>query len=434
VTVIGGAPSAATPTADKLTVETPGAGAETATYTPTAVDGGSLELTSLSSTIQIQQVEQLVYDGEGDDDGLTVVGTAGGDSITHTPGNGNDEGALRVNALLAISYENLGAGASLAADGGGGTDTLTYDGTAGNDAFTVDAGVGGGTVRLNARLLLSTPNVETLTLEGLGGDDAFTLLPALSASPYAVINFRGGAQASAAGDVANVVGSAGADTIVMSGQTLSQSGRTVDATGVEDLRLDALGGANVLTYDGVTGVSEAVDIQASETAGRGRLVVPGLAALSFANVQTFVVNGNNGSGTDTDTLTFTGTNAVDTVRIDTNALPVLRLSNAAGSLLLTLENYSGFNTLNVRTLDGEDNVDVFTGPTGGRNLFIDGGAPSGKKKLTDKVTVWYTPPRPAIVHSAATQDPDAGLVDLNYGTSRTLVQYDDVELVVIKRL
>ena len=435
VTVNGGAPSAPSPGGDRVTVETPGAGAETATYTPSAVDGGTLNLTSLSSLVTLAGIEQLSYDGEGDNDSLTVVGTAGGDAITHTPGVADDAGTLRVNGLLPVSYENMGAGASLTADGGGGTDTLSYDGTAGNDAFTVDAGVGGGTARLNARLLLSTPNVETLTLEGLGGDDAFTLVPALSASPYATVNFRGGAQASASGDVANIVGSAGADAITMSGQTLSQGGRTVDATGAEDLRLNALGGANSITYNGVVGVSEAVNIEASQTAGQGRLVVPGLAALSFANVQTFVVNGNNGSSTDTDTLTFTGTNAVDTVLIDTRALPVLRLQNAAGTgLLLTLSDYSGFNTLNVRTLDGEDNIDVFTGPTGGRNLFIDGGAPSGKKKLTDKLTVWYTPQRPSIVHSAATQDPDTGLVDLNYGTSRTLVQYDDVESVVIKRL
>ena len=431
VTVNGGAPSAPSPGGDRVTVETPGAGAETATYTPTAVDGGTLNLTSLSSLVTLAGVEQLSYDGEGDNDSLTVVGTGGGDAIGHTPGAADDAGTLRVNGLLALSYENLGAGASLSADGGGGTDALTYDGTANNDAFTVDAGG----VRLNTRLLLSTPSIETLTLEGFGGDDAFTLVPALSASPYATVNFRGGAQASAAGDVANVVGSAGADAITMSGQTLSQAGKTVDATGVEDLRLDALGGANSLTYNGVTGVSEAVDIQASETAGRGRLVVPGLAALSFSNVQTLVVNGNNATSTDTDTLTFTGTNALDVVRIDTNALPVLQLFNSAGSsLLLTLQNYSGFNTLNVKTLDGEDVIDVFTGPAGGRNLFIDGGAPSGKKKSTDKLTVWYTPQRPRIIHSAATQDPDAGLVDLDYGTSRTLVQYDDIELVVIKRL
>jgi hypothetical protein len=65
---------------------------------------------------------------------------------------------------------------------------------------------------------------------------------------------------------------------------------------------------------------------------------------------------------------------------------------------------------------------------------VDGGAPSGKKKSTDKLTVYYTPPRPSITHSAATQDPDAGLVDLDYGPARFLVQYDDIEDVVIRRL
>jgi len=64
---------------------------------------------------------------------------------------------------------------------------------------------------------------------------------------------------------------------------------------------------------------------------------------------------------------------------------------------------------------------------------VDGGQPTGKKKSTDKLTVFYTPPRPRIIHSAATQDPDAGLVDLDYGTARFLVQYDDIESVVITK-
>jgi hypothetical protein len=47
--------------------------------------------------------------------------------------------------------------------------------------------------------------------------------------------------------------------------------------------------------------------------------------------------------------------------------------------------------------------------------------------------VIYVPPRPRIIHSAATQDPDAGLVDLDYDTAQFLVQYDGVEQVVIRR-
>ena len=48
----------------------------------------------------------------------------------------------------------------------------------------------------------------------------------------------------------------------------------------------------------------------------------------------------------------------------------------------------------------------------------------GKKKSTDNLNVIYNSPKPRIIHSAATQDPDAGLVDLAYGTARFVVQYD----------
>jgi hypothetical protein len=61
---------------------------------------------------------------------------------------------------------------------------------------------------------------------------------------------------------------------------------------------------------------------------------------------------------------------------------------------------------------------------GGRSLNVDGGPPSGKKKSTDNLNIFYTPPRPTIVHSPATQDPVSGIVDLDYGTARFVVQYD----------
>jgi hypothetical protein len=88
----------------------------------------------------------------------------------------------------------------------------------------------------------------------------------------------------------------------------------------------------------------------------------------------------------------------------------------------------------VQGLDGADTFNVRTAAMGpSRNLFIDGGIPTGKKKLTDTLNVFYTPPRPTIIHSTATQDPNAGLVDLNYGTARFLIQYDDVEQVDIRK-
>ena len=85
-------------------------------------------------------------------------------------------------------------------------------------------------------------------------------------------------------------------------------------------------------------------------------------------------------------------------------------------------------------LDGADTFNVTTAAAGpSRNLFVDGGLSNGKKKSTDNLNVIYKSPRPRIIHSAATQDPDAGLVDLDYGTARFLVQYDGIEQVVIRK-
>ena len=134
VTVDGGPPAADT---DRLIVQTPGAFAETVVYTPTASDGGTLDLTSLSSLVTINGIEVLSYDGQGDNDSLTIVGTSGDDTIVHTPGATDQAGSFQVNSLLALSYQNLGSGGSLTVDGAGGTDTLVYNGTAANDSFTI---------------------------------------------------------------------------------------------------------------------------------------------------------------------------------------------------------------------------------------------------------------------------------------------------------
>ena len=109
--------------------------------------------------------------------------------------------------------------------GGDGTDTLVYNGTAANDTFTIGAA---GQVNLNSRLVVNTTGVEILTLKGFAGDDTFTLVPAISASVYQTINLNGGGQASATGDRVYLVGTAGADNIIISGQTVSLGGKTIN--------------------------------------------------------------------------------------------------------------------------------------------------------------------------------------------------------------
>ena len=433
VTVNGGPPAGDT---DRLIVQTPGAGAEVVVYTPGAFDGGTLNLVSLSSLVTINSTENLSYDGQGDNDNLSIAGTGGSDVIVHTPGANNDAGTIQVNGLLGLSYQNLGATASLTADGSGGEDTLVVHGTAANDSFTVGAA---GQVNLNARVPVSVASIETLTLEGFAGNDAFTLVPAISASVYTTMNFNGGSQSSAAGDVVNLVATAGDDDINVSGQTVSLGTRTVQSSGVEDIRLDALGGDDLLTYTGVSGITEDIRVASSGVAGGGQLSAPGVTLVDFSGVERVDVHGNAPTPTETDTLTFAGTNAVDVFQINlaadgSDADPILKLETSAAALLLTLRNYTNFATLNVLGLDGEDTFNVTVDETGpSRDLFVNGGIPQGKKKSTDNLNIFYVPPRPSIIHSAATQDPDAGLVDLDYDTARYVIQYDGIEQIVIRR-
>jgi hypothetical protein len=260
-----------------------------------------------------------------------------------------------------------------------------------------------------------------------------------SASPYPSINLNGGSQASAGGDQTHLVGSAAADSVHVSGQVVTSGGKTVASGGVEGISLDLLGGSDELIYDGVAGVAEAINVISAGVAGGGQISVPGVTLLSFRGVELIDVKGNVPTPTETDTLTFTGTSAADVFEINlaaaaTTADPILRQNTTAAATLLTLRSYTNFDTLHVNALDGEDVFNVYTAASGpGRNLALDGGLPSGKKKSTDKLNVFYAAPRPKIIHSTATQNPDSGLVDLDYGSARFLIQYADVEEVVIRK-
>jgi Ca2+-binding RTX toxin-like protein/outer membrane protein OmpA-like peptidoglycan-associated protein len=126
---------------------------------------------------------------------------------------------------------------------------------------------------------------------------------------------------------------------------------------------------------------------------------------------------------------FTGQAPVPGLQINLAAAgtsddPSLKLlPNGSSTPLLTLGGYTNLDTLRVLGLDGTDTFTVTTADGGSRNPFVDG-VPSGKKKSTDNLNIFYTPPRPTIIHSPATQDPVAAIVDLDYGTARFVVQYD----------
>ncbi len=250
--------------------------------------------------------------------------------IVHNPGANGQAGSFSVNALLPLSYQNLGGGGSLTANGGGGTnDTLIYNGTASNDNFTIGIA---GQINLNSRLVVNTAGIQTLTLNGFAGDDTFTLVPAISAKGYTTINLNGGDQASAGGDRVFLIGTAGADDIEISGQTIELGGKTINGSGIEDIRLNALDGDDRITYNGVDGVTENITVSSSGATGGGQISIPGVALVNFAGVERIRVNGSTPTPTETDTLTFAGTNAADTFNINLAAVGTIPIRSCGCSL------------------------------------------------------------------------------------------------------
>jgi hypothetical protein len=438
VQIDGGAPSIS----NQLVFITPGT--EQATYTPASSNGGTLAVAIGSSTVanvSFFDIQNFIYDGQSSGDTFTMVGNSGINSFTLTPGATNDAGVLSMDSTLPVTFQNLGTGGQVAINGNGGADSLVYNGTAANDTFTVNTSTLGGRVNLNARVPVLTQNVPTLSLEGLAGDDTFTLATTIAASPYTTLNLDGGATASATGNQANLTAAA-SSALTASGQSITQGAVTVAGSSLQKINLSGAG--NDLKYNGVAGVTEAVNIIASPTAGTGQLSIPNVALWSFTNVPIVYANGNTA---DNDTLTFTGTNNTDVYQIHleaagTDAAPVLQLQDAtAANTLLTLGNYTGFNTLNVNGLDSADVYNVYAAATapsdpnspGGRNLFINGNLPSGKKKLTNVLNIHYGSKRPTVVQTVATQNPTSGQVQLNYGSALFLIGYANIQNVTLSK-
>jgi hypothetical protein len=317
---------------------------------------------------------------------------------------------------------------------------MTYYGTSANDSFSVGSSTSPvvGQVNLNARVPVVTTGIPTLTLEGVAGDDTFTLAPTIATSPYTTLSLHGGPPASATGSQANLTAAANTPFTV-SGQTISQGAVTVAGSGLTNENLNAAG--NDLTYNAVVSATENINVISSPTAKQGQLSSPGVALWSFTYVPAVFVN--NASTADNDTVTFTGTNNSNTWQINlaaggTDTDPVLKLQNAAATgTLLTLANYTGFQTLNLASLSASDVFNVYVAPVTtipGRQLYIDG-EPSTGKKLTNVLNVFYAKPKPKIVHSTSQQDPDSGLVSADYGTGLGyfLITFDGIPKVTIQQ-
>jgi hypothetical protein len=443
VWVAGGTPSAVTgDQGDVFELETPGQ--QTLSYTPTGSDSGVIDITTLSSIItlgtfvdacpplnydsSVGGLEEFVYDGEGANDLLTLIGTGLDDTIVHTPGSAGDEGTLRVNNLLGIRYQNLGAPTgTITVDGGaGGIDRLVYDGTDGNDSFSVAAsGAVDLTNTAGNHVDLAVAGVEGLTLNAKNGDDTFTINGAPAIYTAGITVAAGDPSGS---DVATLVGTAVTDVISLSlaatGDTVTGVvGGPINLVGVETLTINTLGGDDLVSVNNVGAASdldfvtltlggEAGDmLTVSGTANDDRIVYTptsaaggtffsesGTTQFSFtqgaAATSTFTIIGLTSDG---DEVVVQGTNSHDVITIDSPTRTVT-VENSAGVALksvtlgisvesVTAEGRLGNDTFLVipsrRQPVAPADVPVGAGFTLPTNLLvnIDGGAPGASDAL-----------------------------------------------------
>jgi hypothetical protein len=400
VTVAGGTPAVNSgPLGDTLQLETPGQ--QSVTYTPTGIDTGTLNDTTNTSVITMGSftipalpytsspggIEHVIYQGLGGNDALTVMGTAGIDVFTHTPGARGDEGNVQVNKLLPLDYTGLGSTGAVTLNGNGGADnTLVYQGTANPDNFTVEATTGavtlttGSVTHVQVRQQVTGANtINHLELHALGGVNSFNVAGTL---PYSTTLLDGGLGSSF--DPVNLTAASSAvivnlgDSTLSTDTTVSGYGGLVTLAGTDVANLDV--NSQTLTVNG-TSQSDSISYTPSGVSS-GTFSNAGLATVfNFTNAtSTFTIAG--GSGGLADTVNVIGSDTRDTFAISQPSRTVQVTTNGIATKTVTLAN--SITTLSAQGKRGQDTFQVVPGPgVVGQtrdNLLInvDGGATSGE--------------------------------------------------------
>ena len=345
--------------------------------------------------------------GVGDDQTVTVNGTAGKDTV-QVSGSADSPSVAGLPALVTIAgaetneryprdqlvINTLGgddvinaAGRSDAASGLPAGQQLTLDGGAGNDTIT------GG----NRNDMLIGGDGHDIVIGGFGndvaqlgaGDDKF------------VWNFGAGSDWTGmtrnSGDGSDVVeGQAGVDTLQFGSNAsdnidISANGSrvrlfrepgmplpvhppwwtggsgtyTMDLNGIEHIQLAALGGADNIVVNNLTGTDVSqVAIDLAGTPGSG---------VGDGQMDTIVINATNGD----DAITVTNNNGV--VTVSSGLAPEVTISNFEANDLIVINGLGGDDVIEASgltgmllTVDGGDGNDVLIGSAG--NDVLNGGA------------------------------------------------------------
>jgi Ca2+-binding RTX toxin-like protein len=281
---------------------------------------GAVDTVTANGTAGNDAIRLFSFNSGDLNGGIGIIGTAAGIVVTHQEttdqlivngGSGND--TIDASAVVAGAM-------ALTLNGGTGNDTII--GSAGNDTFVWNPGDGSDTVE-------GRTGFDTLVFNGANVNETIDL----SAN---------GSRARLSRDIANV---------------------TMDLNGIERIQLNALGGADTVTVNDLTGtdvVQVAVDLGAQ----------PGIPG-SDGMADTIVINGTNGN----DAITVTNNNGVVTV----SGLPqAVTISNFEANDRIVINGLGGDDAITASgltgmlfTANGGDGNDVLVGSPG--NDILTGG-------------------------------------------------------------
>ncbi|MGZ7086716.1 MAG: beta strand repeat-containing protein, partial [Ilumatobacteraceae bacterium] len=333
-------------------------GADNATVGGT---GGVVAVTGLGETVRVS--------GADSTDGVGVDTLGGNDTIT--------------NSVLTPGP------ASVNIDGGADSDTATYNGTAAAD--TIGIALNGTAV---ATFATTTPpssvqnstNVENLMIKGQGGDDSITGQNGIASLTHLTIDGGDGNDALAGGDGDDtLLGGNGNDTIDGNRGNDAAFGGGGNDTFVWDPgdgsdTLEGQGGSDALNFNG-SNAGEKIDVSANGS--RVRLTrdiaaitmdlngIEGLNIRALGSADTITINDLTGTGLTkasvdlsgfdgqpdqaADTVIENGTAAADKVAVTTSGSQVL-VSGLKPAL--TVSGSEQADTLAINTLGGKDQVTV----------------------------------------------------------------------------
>ena len=346
-------------------------------------------------TMDLNGVEHIQLAALGGADTITVNDLSGTDvkqvaiDLSGTPGSGQGDGTadtVIVNGTAGDDHISVvSSGSSIVVNGLSaqvtingaepGNDSLVINGLAGNDV--IDAS------RLHSGL-------ASLTLNGGDGDDRIIgsagndLVNGGRGNDTALLGAGNDTFVWKPGDGSDVVeGQAGTDTLQFNGANVNENidisangGRarlfrdvgnvTMDLNGVEHVNVVALGGADTITVNDLTGTNVnqvAIDLAATPGSGVGD-----------GQADTIVINGTNGN----DVITVTENNGVVTVSGLATDVTITGFEAANDRIVINglggddVINASGLGGAMLFTANGGDGDDVLIGSRG--NDVLSGGA------------------------------------------------------------